>query len=276
MGAAPDPHGAVTAALEVAAAAGLGPATPTVLQDSNNVVVHLVPHPVVAKVGVRPDSHEVLGREVAVAAHVAAAGAPVAVPVGELHVSPTSALPVSLWELLDRRPGPPDDRALAAALDHVHAALADAPVTLPSWRVGLDHTRDALDDDARMAAMADDDLALLRHAFARWSDDATRRAEGSHRPLHGEPHHGNVVVTRAGPHLVDFEAACLGPREWDLAVLPPGVAAASTTPCDDGLLALLRLLTSARVATWCWARAEHPEMSIPARHHLAVVRAALG
>ena len=43
---------------------------------------------------------------------------------------------------------------------------------------------------------------------------------------------------------------------------------------DPDRLALLRLLNSARVATWCWAAADNPMMRPHAEHHLAIVRAA--
>jgi hypothetical protein len=74
--------------------------------------------------------------------------------------------------------------------------------------------------------------------------------------------------------LVDFEAASIGPLEWDLASVPPGVADVFRG-IDHDLLAVLRLLSSARVATWCWSLADHPSMRIHGEHHLAVVRRAI-
>lgn len=84
-----------------------------------------------------------------------------------------------------------------------------------------------------------------------------------------------MVVTGGGPFLVDFEAASVGPVEWDLASLPPAVATAYGSS-DGDLLRVLRWLNSARVAAWCWARADHPGMRAHAAHHLAVVRSAVG
>ncbi len=37
------------------------------------------------------------------------------------------------------------------------------------------------------------------------------------RPLHGDCHTGNVLLTPSGPRLTDFEDVCAGPVEWDLA-----------------------------------------------------------
>ena len=72
---------------------------------------------------------------------------------------------------------------------------------------------------------------------------------------------------------VDFEDACIGPVEWDLAFLPAdGVA--MFRDVDLHLLVLLRPLNSARVATWCGVQARFPAMRIHGEHHLGLVRRA--
>lgn len=270
MDSRPSSPDAVGAALEVGRLAGFASTRPVVLQDSNNVVVWLAPHRVVAKVGVHPHSSEVLAREVELCHQLASIGAPVAVPIGLHHVG-RAPCPVSLWERLDADPAvSPSDRDLAAMIRRVHDAMDECAVQLPTYLVSIDVTRAVLFDDERMRAVPSADLELLRGAFDRWADQAGG-ATTSDRPLHGEPHLGNVVVTREGPYLVDFEAASTGPLEWDLASLPPAVATAYGSS-DGDLLLLLRRLNSARVAAWCWARADHPGMRAHAEHHLAVVR----
>ena len=75
---------AVAAAVAVAARHGISAGQPRVLWDSNNTVVHLHPAQVVAKVAAnerRPEGAVALSRELAVAAHLAALGAPVDVDV---------------------------------------------------------------------------------------------------------------------------------------------------------------------------------------------------
>lgn len=264
---------AVGAATEAGEAAGFRAARPVVLQDSNNVVVWLAPHEVVAKVGVWPHSAEVLGREVDACAHLAAVGAPVAVPIGALRHTTAMNWPVSLWERL--QPASTDsasDRTLAKMLQQVHAGLASCAVELPSYRVALDHARETLFDDLRMSALPRRDLHLLRGAFDEWRT-RTRDWSAQTQPLHGDLHLGNVIIAAGGPVLIDFEAVCNGPLEWDLASMPAGVVEAAG-PVDNELLVLLRLLNSARVATWCWSLADHETMRALGEHHLAVVRAA--
>lgn len=77
-------------------------------------------------------------------------------------------------------------------------------------------------DDVLGDVAADiDDVALaaLRDAVRRSTPllDAAR-----HGPLvvcHGDVHPGNVVPTRAGPVLLDWDQVCLGPAAWDHAAL---------------------------------------------------------
>jgi thiamine kinase-like enzyme len=123
-----------------------------------------------------------------------------------------------------------------------------------------------------MAALSDKDRSLLRRAFDRLSAELdTRRF--CERPLHGEPHDGNLLVTKDGLRWIDLEAACVGPLEWDLAFLPEE-AVEVFRDVDRELLRLLRALNSARVATWCWARADFEEMRRHGEFHLEQVRRA--
>ena len=264
---------AIEAATVAGEAAGFRGARPVVLQDSNNVVVWLAPHEVVAKVGVWPHSAEVLGREVGVCAHLAALGAPVAAPIGELRHTPAMGLPVSLWERLQpATTGSPSDGDLVTMVQQVHAGLASYAGQLPTYRVAVDHARATLFDDHRMSALRRSDLRLLRDAFDEWAS-RTRAWSAETQPLHGDLHLGNVITAAGGPTLIDFEAVCKGPLEWDLASMPAGVIEAAG-PVDNELLVLLRLLNSARVATWSWSLADHETMRALGEQELAVVRAA--
>lgn len=71
-------------------------------------------------------------------------------------------------------------------------------------------------------------LADIAMALARCEDDILQRAAEElvplalswpRRPLHGDAHTGNVLMTPAGPRWTDFEDVCVGPVEWDLASL---------------------------------------------------------
>lgn len=261
---------AIDAALGVGEASGFRSTRPVVLQDSNNVVVWLAPHEVVAKVGVLVHSGEVLAREVEVCSFLLGEGAPVAPPIGQIRASAMTGWPVSLWQRIAPTSAEVSDHHLAKMLHRLHGLLSECPVELPSYLAALDSARTTLFDDRRMVALGSTDLQMLRAAFEDWLGQAQSHSSRV-QPLHGEPHLDNVILGPNGPTLIDFEAACIGPPEWDLASLPTGVAEAYG-PVDHDLLRVLRMLNSARVATWCWASADHPRMRAHGQHHLEIVR----
>jgi aminoglycoside phosphotransferase (APT) family kinase protein len=156
------------------------------------------------------------------------------------------------------------------SLRELHDYLARYGGELPSFKASLDLARSALADDHAMRALRLPDRSMLRKAF----DRLHRRIERHRfleRPLHGEAHAGNLLVTPAGPRWIDFESACMGPLEWDLAFLPEG-AVAAFPEVDRELLDLLRTMNSARVATWCYVRWRFPEMRRHGEFHLEQVR----
>jgi Ser/Thr protein kinase RdoA (MazF antagonist) len=249
-----------------------GAIEPIVLQDTNNVVIWLRPHAIVAKVGVRPHSAEALAHELAVARFLAGRGAPVAVPLAEaglVHHEPTGFV-VSLWEHLDFDPTRLSaGRAVGESLRQLHLALRDYDQPLPDFRENLAMTRSALRDDQLMSSLPSVERAFLREAFDRLLAEAEAHAFVE-QPLHGEPHQGNYVDTTSGVRWVDFEATCVGPLEWDLASL--GEDALTAFPeRNEALFSTLRTLNSARVSTWCWARSAIPEMREHAEIHLRLV-----
>jgi hypothetical protein len=90
--------------------------------------------------------------------------------------------------------------------------------------------------------------------------------------IHGEPHDGNFVLHADQLVVIDFEAVCLGPIEWDAAFFPDDVAAEAWPESSTGLLAQLRAVVSATVSVYCWrhlaVRGEDAEMRSHAQSHL--------
>ncbi|HYG72553.1 MAG TPA: hypothetical protein VEC15_09780, partial [Actinomycetota bacterium] len=265
---------AVDAAARVGAANGFAVDGARVLDETNNVVVWLYPHGVIAKVGRWPHSVEALGREQAVATALARAGAPIATPAAAAPmVDDVTGFVVTLWHRLEADPS----RDVApleagASLRELHEHLRGYSGELPDFRDHVASARSALDDDGAMAALPNPDRQVLRGAIDAWRGRVDAASFVS-RPLHGEPHLGNVLPTPDGPRWVDLEDVCTGPSEWDLAFLPED-AVAAFGDVDADLLALLRDLVSAVVATWCWVRADADGMLPHARYHLARVKAA--
>jgi hypothetical protein len=94
---------AVDAVIRAAALHGHGVDDPRIIQETNNVVVWLYPHAVIAKVGRRSDSFEPVLREDAVAAALARLDAPVAAPLSGTRPfrDEATGFIVTLWQRLD-------------------------------------------------------------------------------------------------------------------------------------------------------------------------------
>jgi aminoglycoside phosphotransferase (APT) family kinase protein len=266
---------AVGAALRVAASFDVISDDPVVLQETNNTVVWLRPYPVVAKVGKWKHSQASLVREHRIAAALSADGAPVGPPVaGTAPVrDDETGYTVTLWERLEHDSDQePDPVAAASSLRDLHGALDGFGEGLPNLEESLDLAQATLWDDGAMKVLSASDRLLLRSAYERLRNELTQLRYPV-RPVHGEAHLGNLLVTPDGLRWIDLENVSMGPLEWDLAFLPEG-SAEVFPEADDRLLALLRTLNSARVATWCFARWEFEELHWHGRHHLEVVRRA--
>ncbi len=263
---------AVAAASAVARAHGLDPAEPVVLQDWNNTVVHLRPLPLVARVSTSPLAPlaRSLERELAVASHLAARAAPVIPPSHLLPSGPHehAGLLLTFWEYVEGRLAAHEDAAAAGvALAEVHRAFAGFDGDLPSFREQLGAVERLLEDAP--LSLAEGDRAFLRELYARL---ARELPECDERPLHGEAHLANAMVTHDGIRWFDFESVCRGPLEWDLSALPDE-AHGAFGDADAHLLALLRRLRSLCVAVWCSVQPDRaPEVAEAADFHLRLQR----
>jgi aminoglycoside phosphotransferase (APT) family kinase protein len=223
---------ALAAAVAVAEAHGLRRVEPEVLKDASNLLVHLRPAPVVARVAtttalIRSDVANWLARELALASHLVSRGAPAAPPSAELPPGPhlRDGLAVSFWTHLPHDPSRmPSPEEVGRSLADLHRASRDFPDELPE-QGPLDDVDGALAVLERAGRLADDDLGLLREHRDRMAE--TLHTSGPAQPLHGDAHPGNLLLTPDGPVWNDFEDTWRGPVAWDLACL-------AETPKLDG------------------------------------------
>lgn len=222
------------AALAVARRHGLPTDDPRVLSARGNLVVHLAPAPVVARVATatawsRADPTAWMAREVAVAAQAVARGAAVLAPWGDPgphHGDDPAAPAVTLWHHADVVPRRPSPAYAGAALAELHRRLdgAGRGLDLPRLTPVHDQVDDGLAGIAAARLLDDGCVSALRRARdgALVGIDAHEGPEGV---LHGDAHAGNLVGVRnpAGPEpdwrWTDLEETCRGPLAWDLAVL---------------------------------------------------------
>jgi hypothetical protein len=191
-------------ALTAARAHRLPTADPVVLRDLTNLIVHLRPAPVVARVPLTLGALRGVAwarAEMDAARFLAAVGAPVAPPAPDVDPGPheIDGLLVTFWAFVDHDPALADPAVAGRSLRELHEAFAAYDGELP--------TCDRLDEVRR----------LLEEPELRAFADRLPPLDG--RPIHGDAHLRNVLWTRDGPLWSDLENVCRGPREFDLACM---------------------------------------------------------
>lgn len=252
--------------MTVAASLDLAVDEAVVLNDSNRLVVHLLPCDTVARIV--PVGYRVFAaafgaeQEVQVLRRLADADAPLAAlePRVEPRVFLQDGFEIELLTYYEQHPTralPPED--YASALERLHGAMRQVDAETPhftdrvadvqEWVASRDATPD-LTDEAR---------ALLVHTLASLRQSVVDR-DAPEQPLHGEPHPWNVLDTKSGPRFVDFENCVRGPVEWDLGWVPAAVSN-RYSGADRDLVVECRGLVLAIVAAHCW----RPEDERPGR-----------
>lgn len=94
-------------------------------------------------------------------------------------------------------------------------------------------------------------------------------------PLHGDAGLHNVLMTADGARYTDFEATCLGPREWDVGSLPEA-GLARFEPIHRGRLSALSDLRSLCVSVWCFAKYDMPDKREAADYQLGYLKGRFG
>jgi hypothetical protein len=212
---------AVGAAVAVAESFGVRCADPVVLHDGSNVLVHLRPAPVVARVAartavIRPGVAAWLARDIAVTGYLAGRGVPVVAPCVDPPAGPHhhDGHALTFFEYVPHDPGyvcTPGE--VGRLLGELHVALRDYPGELPAdgpiadLRAGLGLV-EGLVEGAELARMRAE-VERLAGLVGSLPSQA----------LHGDAHPGNLLATPNGLVWNDFEDTWRGPLGWDLACL---------------------------------------------------------
>jgi aminoglycoside phosphotransferase (APT) family kinase protein len=253
----------LAAAVGVAREHGLPADDPEVLSSRGNVLVHLRPAPVVARVATltawtRSEPFRWLAREVAVAQCAAANGGPVVPPTALADPGPhwSDGLAVSLWTFVPPSPQRPAPAEFGVALARLHRATADFPGELPVLATLRAQISDALAALERERVLERGVLAALRDRHAEILA-ALEDLGGPGLVLHGDAHPGNLLWTPTGWLWTDLEETCRGPRAFDLAVLVRGQSAddAATALAAYGDVTGEPLPEPGELAWYDWARA---------------------
>ncbi len=246
--------GALAAGIAIAAMLGLTADQAIILQDSNRLVVRLLPCDIVARIA--HVAHQSGAEfEVELARRLIETKSPVATldPRVAPHVYIHDRFAVTLWAYYP--PIPPGEVApaeYAHALAHLHAGMRQVGIAAPhftdrvaqaQWLVAShDHTPELPDVDRKLLSNT---LQSLRQAVVERST--------AEQMLHGEPHPGNLLRTKNGLLFADLETGCRGPVEFDIAHAPQAVST-HYPDADQQLVRQCRALMLAMVTAWRWDR----------------------
>jgi thiamine kinase-like enzyme len=241
---------AVTAAMSTASSLDLIVDDAIALHDSNTLTLRLLPCDVVARVA--PVAHQVAQLEVELAQRLAEFGCPVAAlePRVEPRVYERDGFVVTLWtyyEPVTSREVSPAD--YANALERLHAGMREIDIPTPHFTDRVDSAQQLVASRDRTPALVDTDRELLGDTLRSLRRVIGER--GGEQLLHGEPHPGNMLITKNGLLFIDLETCCRGPVEFDLAHAPEEVSE-HYPGIDQDLLHECRILVLAMITTWRW------------------------
>jgi hypothetical protein len=217
---------ALAAAQAVARANSVACDDAVVVAAGSNVLVHLKPTPVIARVmtgtaQLHDDVERWLAREIAVGTFLSKR---------DLAVSPSDLLApgphqydglwMTFWEFVehDASGPPPSAPELGGSLRELHAALADYPGELGQLREirdWLDRLAAELRPSPQLSSRERDVLRSELQALTPTVFESPLPVQA----IHGDACVGNLLRTDKGLIWNDLEDVCVGPVHWDVAGL---------------------------------------------------------
>jgi len=199
---------------------GLPNTKPVVLNQGGNLILHLTPYPVVARLATvmsKVDEQAAFlsaSRELHVAEHLRDRGVATVQPTALADAGPhcVGGAWVTLWEYVPPTELPePTPSAALAMVTALSEALADHPGDLPAlgvWeRTRLSAARLQNHSDRRVQALLEEFVEI----------DRNLRLGQPLLPCHGDAHRRNLMASPRGWLWTDFEDVCLMPAGWDMA-----------------------------------------------------------
>lgn len=219
---------------------GLDASNPELLRAGANVVVHLAPSPVVARVAtltaeMRDGADAYLRRERDVTRHLVTQGLPVIAPTTLVEPGPHVADGWSFLLLEYQQLQPIDldsaDHAVRAAeaMVAVLAGLDGAPAELGAGDEG--QPWDEIDRLVAATTGPDSDPTVTNRLRSAITHLRGTEPADPWRLVHGDAHRGNVALVDGEVTWFDFEDCNRRPLAWDLATLCRAWPAAGAEAC---------------------------------------------
>ena len=211
----------ISQVLLIAAEAGFTEITPIELSSGGNLIIHLSPYPIVARISTvlsKQDAdyaYAILNRELHVARHLHSKGVPVLLPTNLADAGPydVGGTWMTFWNYASpialRFPSPSEAVELVRIL---FVAMKDFHDELPVLGVWERTCQSAI----RLSENSDQRIQSLLNIFTR-VDKQMRLEQSFLKPCHGDAHSRNLLPSPEGWVWNDFEDVSLMPEYWDMA-----------------------------------------------------------
>ncbi len=195
--------------------------TPMTLSEAGNLIIHLSPYPIVARIANRFEGddagklQEILETELEVVRHLKAQDVPVVSFSTEVSPGPhkVASTWMTLWEYVEAGSSPPLlETQIISLLDQLTNALEVYPSPLPKLGVW----NNVIQGAAFLEHFKYEDSRIL-HLLEEYKVMNEQLKQVTLVPAHGDAHPNNLIPSSTGWRWHDFEDVSLMPRHWDLA-----------------------------------------------------------
>jgi hypothetical protein len=207
--------------LVIAEKLGITGITPIELSDGGNLIIHLAPHPFVARIATVMSqetadcAYRMLERELEVARHLHSKGVPALLPADLIDAGPyrVGGTWMTLWQYAFPEPlAPPSPTEAIELVNGLSKAMKDFGDELPVLGVWERICQSAV----RLSKHTDQRVQALLNRFQK-VDEQIRLDSSLLMPCHGDAHRGNLIPSPHGWIWSDFEDVSRMPAYWDLA-----------------------------------------------------------
>ncbi|SDC26521.1 Phosphotransferase enzyme family protein [Paenibacillus sp. UNCCL117] len=205
----------------IAEKTGLTEITPIELSKGGNLIIHLAPHPIVARIATvssKEDSeyaYKVLDRELRVARHLQSKSIPALSPSELIDAGPYDAggAWMTLWRYVPpTQLQPPSPSEAVELVNRLSIAMKDFSGDLPVLGVW----KRACQSANKLRSSSDQRIQTLLSVFQRVNERMCNESNVL-IPCHGDAHARNLLPSPEGWIWSDFEDVSLMPAYWDLA-----------------------------------------------------------